>query len=26
MVFAHGRPFWFLHVLDVPFEIEAGIA
>jgi hypothetical protein len=26
LVFAHGRSFWFLHVLDVPFEIEAGIA
>lgn len=26
MVFAHGRPFWFIHVLDVPFEIDAGIA
>ena len=26
MVFADGRPFWFLHVMDVPFEIEAGVA
>lgn len=26
LVFAHGRPFWFMHVLGVPFEIDAGVA
>lgn len=26
LVIAYGRPFWFLHVLDVPFEISAGLA
>ncbi len=26
VVFAHGRAYWFLHVLGVPFEVEAGAA
>jgi len=26
LVVAHGRPYWFLHVCEVPFEVHAGVA